>query len=162
LDSNISLGFPVKQSAPGTERLPADAYDALVCIAAGFTVDETVEELDRGKGSRITADDFASALKTPESRRTFWLVEDDKELQKMLDEPLEFWRIFLHPSQRKLVERTWNGPVLVRGGAGTGKTVVAMHRARYLAEHLIAKSDVSGKCSSRLLRRILPPTSKQI
>jgi superfamily I DNA/RNA helicase len=125
--------------------IPADAYDALVCLAAGFTVDETVEELDRGKGSPVTADDFASALKTPESRRTFWLVEDDKELQKMLDEPLEFWRIFLHPSQRKLVERIWNGPVLVRGGAGTGKTVVAMHRARYLAEHLIARSDVSGK-----------------
>jgi superfamily I DNA/RNA helicase len=125
--------------------IPADAYDALVCLAAGFTVDETISELDLDKGSAVTADDFASALKTPESRRTFWLVEDDKELQKMLDEPLEFWRIFLHPSQRKLVERTWNGPVLVRGGAGTGKTVVAMHRARYLTEILIAKSDVMGK-----------------
>ena len=51
----------------------------------------------------------------------------------MLNAPLERWRVFLHPSQRRLVERRWNGPVRVLGGAGTGKTVVAMHRARRLA-----------------------------
>src|SRR5262249_50252734 len=51
------------------------------------------------------------------------------------DAPLEKWRVFLHPSQRKLVERDWNGPVRVLGGAGTGKTVAAMHRARWLVEH---------------------------
>ena len=44
--------------------------------------------------------------------------------------------MFLHPSQRRLVERKWNGPVRVLGGAGTGKTVVAMHRARWLARNL--------------------------
>src|SRR5690606_30331770 len=49
-----------------------------------------------------------------------------------LNAPLERWRVFLHPSQRDLVERIWNGPVRVLGGAGTGKTVVAMHRARWL------------------------------
>ncbi|MGU3476565.1 UvrD-helicase domain-containing protein [Methylobacterium sp. D48H] len=125
--------------------IPADAYDALVCLAAGFTVDETMEELERGKGSKVSEDDFAAALRTPESRRTFWLVENDDELLKMLDEPLEFWRIFLHPSQRKLVEQNWNGPTLVRGGAGTGKTVVAMHRARRLAQQLIATEDTGGR-----------------
>ncbi|MCX4194167.1 UvrD-helicase domain-containing protein [Methylobacterium organophilum] len=125
--------------------IPADAYDALVCLAAGFTVDETMEELERGKGAKVTEEDFAAALRTPESRRTFWLVENDDELQQMLDEPLEFWRIFLHPSQRKLVEQAWNGPALVRGGAGTGKTVVAMHRARRLAEQLVATKDSGGR-----------------
>ena len=139
--------------------IPADAYDALVCLAAGFTVQETIEELERGKGTPVTADDFAAALKTPESRRTFWLVENDEELQKMLDEPLEFWRIFLHPSQRKLVERSWNGPALVRGGAGTGKTVVAMHRARYLADRLLAKNDVTGKVLFTTFTSTWPPTS---
>ena len=54
----------------------------------------------------------------------------------MFSAPLERWRVFLHPSQRRLVERHWNGPVRVLGGAGTGKTVVAMHRARWLARHL--------------------------
>ena len=44
----------------------------------------------------------------------------------MLDAPLEQWRVFLHPSQRKLVEMNANGPVRVLGGAGTGKTVVLM------------------------------------
>ena len=63
----------------------------------------------------------------------------------MMDEPLEFWRIFLHPSQSKLVEHTWNGPVLVRGGAGTGKTVAAMHRARWLADLLGKGNDPNGR-----------------
>ena len=54
----------------------------------------------------------------------------------MLAEPLEKWRVFLHPSQRRLVERHYNGPIRVLGGAGTGKTVVAMHRAKFLATHL--------------------------
>ena len=125
--------------------IPADAYDALVCLAAGYSVAETEEQLERGKPALLPVDDFAAALKTDESRRTFWLVEDDEELRRMLDAPLEFWRVFLHPSQRKLVERTWNGPVLVRGGAGTGKTVVAMHRARWLADLLTKRNDGNGK-----------------
>ncbi len=125
--------------------IPADAYDALVCLAAGYSVAETEEQLERGKPAPLLVNDFAVALKTDESRRTFWLVEDDEELRRMLDAPLEFWRVFLHPSQRKLVERTWNGPVLVRGGAGTGKTVVAMHRARWLADLLTKRNDGNGK-----------------
>jgi superfamily I DNA/RNA helicase len=127
------------------DGIPADAYDALICLAAGYTVAETEEQLERGKPAPVTVDDFASALKTDESRRTFWLVENDDELRRMLDEPLEFWRVFLHPSQRKLVERTWNGPVLVRGGAGTGKTVVAMHRSRWLADVIGKRNDPNGK-----------------
>jgi hypothetical protein len=142
--------------------IPADAYDALVCLAAGFSVQETIEELERGKGTIVAADDFAGALKTPESRRTFWLVEDDKELQKMLDEPLELWRIFLHPSQRKLVERVWNGPVLVRGGAGTGTTVVAMHRARFWPSNLSRRATIRERCCLQRSRRTLPPTWPRI
>ncbi len=125
--------------------IPLDAYDGLVCLAAGYSVGETLEELERGKGAAISPDDFAAALKTPESQRSFWFVENDEELQKVLDEPLEFWRIFLHPSQRKLVDRVWNGAVLVRGGAGTGKTVVAMHRARHIADRLLKGKDSTGK-----------------
>ena len=54
----------------------------------------------------------------------------------MLDAPLERWRVFLHPTQRKIVARHYNGPARVTGGAGTGKTVVAMHRAKWLAGQL--------------------------
>lgn len=138
----IASDEELEAAKPG---IPADAYDALVCLAAGYTVEETRDELERGKGAEVSSEDFAAALRTPESQRSFWLVEDDAELQKVLDEPLELWRIFLHPSQRKLVERAWNGPVLVRGGAGTGKTVVAMHRARYLAQRLLDLKDAAGK-----------------
>jgi superfamily I DNA/RNA helicase len=127
------------------DGIPADAYDALVCLAAGYSVAETQEQLERGRPAPFPVDDFSAALKTDESRRTFWLVEDDEELRRMLDAPLDFWRVFLHPSQRKLVERPWNGPVLIRGGAGTGKTVVAMHRARHLADLLTKRSDATGK-----------------
>ena len=69
------------------------------------------------------------------------MVVDDEALEQMLDAPLEKWRVFLHPSQRKLVERDWNGPVRVLGGAGTGKTVAAIHRAKWLSSTLNGSSN---------------------
>ena len=59
-----------------------------------------------------------------------------RELTAILDAPLEKWRVFLHPSQERLVGKQFNGAVRVIGGPGTGKTVVAMHRARHLAKTL--------------------------
>lgn len=73
--------------------------------------------------------------------RSLKTVEDDLELATILNEPLEKWRIFLHPSQQKLVERSWNGPVRVLGGAGTGKTVAAMHRAKWLVRNMFTKDN---------------------
>jgi len=67
--------------------------------------------------------------------------ENDEALAAMLDAPLEKWRVFLHPSQRKIVERDWNGPVRVLGGAGTGKTVVAMHRTAWLVQNRFKAED---------------------
>lgn len=58
----------------------------------------------------------------------------DALLQQALVGPIESWMTFLHPDQTKLVRSTWNGPARIRGGAGTGKTVVGLHRAVYLAE----------------------------
>ena len=84
----------------------------------------------------MATDDFAAALESDASRKHFVIVDNDEALEAMLDAPLERWRIFLHPSQRQLVERAWSGPVRVLGGAGTGKTVVAMHRAAWLAQHV--------------------------
>ncbi len=80
--------------------------------------------------------DFAAALGRDDSRARFVTIKDDLELEAMFNAPLERWRVFLHSSQRRMVERHWNGPVRVLGGAGTGKTVVAMHRARWLAGQL--------------------------
>jgi superfamily I DNA/RNA helicase len=63
-------------------------------------------------------------------------VPDDKELADVLNAPLAFWRVFLHPKQRNLAAMNANGPVRVLGGAGTGKTVVAMHRAKHLVSNV--------------------------
>ena len=55
------------------------------------------------------------------------------ELERALEYPWEKWTIFLHPAQRQLVERDYGGPARVAGSAGTGKTIVALHRAVLLA-----------------------------
>ena len=115
-------------------RLPVEAYDSLFLYLAGDTYEQLVA--DRETPGQVDTDDFASALKRAESRARFVVAEDDLALEAMLNAPLEHWRVFLHPSQRRLVERDWNGPVRVLGGAGTGKTVAAMHRARWLARNL--------------------------
>ncbi len=119
------------------ERLPEEAYEGLFYLMAGDEYEEVLRYLAQEMEVRIDTEDFAKALENPNSLRRFYVVdEDDEELIRMLNAPLEKWRVFLHPSQRALVDRDWNGPVRVLGGAGTGKTVVAMHRARWLTKHL--------------------------
>ncbi len=60
-------------------------------------------------------------------------MTDLEELERALEYPWEKWIIFLHPAQKQLVEREYNGPARVAGSAGTGKTIVALHRAVFLA-----------------------------
>ncbi len=123
------------------KHLPTEAHEALTALAAGFNLDEVLRDYNREVSSEQTVDtdDFEAALYNPDSKRRFFVVEDDLILQEILKAPLEKWRVFLHPSQRSLVERDWNGPVRVLGGAGTGKTVVAIHRAKYLAEKVFTE-----------------------
>ena len=85
------------------------------------------------KKEKVDTGDLAAALEHPDTRRRFVTILSDKDLTAILDAPLEKWRVFLHPSQEKLVAKNFNGPAKVTGGAGTGKTVVAMHRAKHLA-----------------------------
>jgi len=117
-------------------ELPQEAQEALFFLAEGFSLEEVLSEIERTQKPEVDTTDFERALEEPVSRQRFYVVTDDIELQSMLQAPLEKWRVFLHPTQRKLVERNWNGPVRVLGGAGTGKTVVAMHRACELARHV--------------------------
>lgn len=128
--------------------LPDEAYEALFLLMAGYSCEQI--ERDRARLAEeegaaiapeaIDREDFAAALNRPDSRRRFVVVEDDLELAAILNAPLERWRVFLHPSQRTLVEARMNGPIRVLGGAGTGKTVVAMHRAKWLTEHVLPNS----------------------
>ncbi len=113
-------------------RLPDEAYESLFYFLAGESYEKLVRDREAPK-EPVDPNDLASALQRDDSRSRFVLIHDQTELEKMLNAPLEKWRVFLHPNQRKLVERDRNGPTRVLGAAGTGKTVVAMHRAKWLA-----------------------------
>lgn len=114
--------------------LPEEVYEALFYLLAGDNIEEVYNYIYPQSSENIDTNDFNKALENESSKRRFYIVENDDELMQMLNAPLEKWRVFLHPSQRKLVEKNYNGAVKVLGGAGTGKTVVAMHRAKYLAK----------------------------
>ncbi len=103
-------------------KLPTDLAERLLRIAGGELVTPPTPVSPK---VALTAD--------PDAPRRFWVVGSAAELVDLLAKPIEAWVRFLHPSQRQLVEGTFKGPVKVTGGAGTGKTVVAMHRARFLS-----------------------------
>ncbi|MBI4917345.1 MAG: ATP-dependent helicase [Acidobacteria bacterium] len=121
---------------------PQEAAEALYMLAAGYSLDEVRAEMQvPAEPKPVDTKDFEAALEQPDSKRRFFVVENEQELAEVLNAPLEKWRVFLHPSQRQLVEKDWNGPVRVLGGAGTGKTVVAMHRTRWLATNKFTGKD---------------------
>ena len=119
------------------KQIPQEAYEALFLLASGYPLEEVFQEVDkRDEDVAVNTGDFVAALQNDDSRRRFYVVDEAKELTEILSAPLEQWRVFLHPKQRKLVTMRAGGPVRVLGGAGTGKTVVAMHRAKHLAEQV--------------------------
>jgi superfamily I DNA/RNA helicase/plasmid maintenance system killer protein len=124
------------------KSLPQEACEALFMLASGYTLDEVFDEVGKkDEETKVDPADVATALKNEDSQRRFYVIDEAKDLGEILNAPLEQWRVFLHPKQRRLVGMTANGPVRVLGGAGTGKTVVAMHRARFLAEEVFNKKE---------------------
>ena len=115
--------------------LPVEAYEGLFLIAAGDTVEQVLNARETRVDRQVNTNDFAAALITPESQSRFVVVDDDEAMLAIMNAPLAQWRIFLHPTQHKLAGGDRSGPVRVLGGAGTGKTVLAMHRAKWLAEN---------------------------
>ncbi len=104
------------------DHLPAEAAEALLELATG------------GK-PRVPQPVVATTnpFDHPDAQRRFRVMTNVEELQRALDFPWEKWTVFLHPEQRQWVEREYTGPARVSGSAGTGKTIVALHRAAYLA-----------------------------
>ena len=132
-DELLGYGVPaewlddVKQATDATllalaDHLPAEAAEALLELATG------------GK-PRVPAPATAAAnpFDHPDAQRRFRVMTNVEELQTALDYPWEKWTVFLHPEQRHWVERDYTGPARVSGSAGTGKTIVALHRAVHLA-----------------------------
>ena len=116
-------------------QLPTEAYEGLFLVAAGDTVSQVLNARETRVDKVIDTQDFAAALATPESQSRFVVVSDDESMTAILNAPLAQWRVFLHPTQKKLTVGDRSAPVRARPGAGTGKTVLAMHRAKWLAEN---------------------------
>lgn len=119
------------------EKLPAEAYEGLFLVAAGDTVSQVLHARETRVDQAVDTNDFASALNTAESQSRFVVVDNDEAMLAIMSAPLQQWRVFLHPTQKKLAINDRSGPVRVLGGAGTGKTVLAMHRAKWLAENRV-------------------------
>ncbi len=105
------------------DRLPSEAAEALLELATG--------------GSPATPEPApapADPFSHPDAKRRFRVMSSAEELKQALDYPWEKWTVFLHPQQRQWVERSYAGPARVSGSAGTGKTIVALHRAAHLAK----------------------------
>jgi superfamily I DNA/RNA helicase len=131
------------------DHLDITTYDVLIALASGMDPEEIKTILGLApvaEQPEITVQtDFARAIETDESRQTIFIPETETELRRFLEGDMEGWRVFLHPNQRKVAYRDYNGPAMVRGGAGTGKTVVAMHRAKFLADRIAQDKARAGE-----------------
>lgn len=103
-------------------HLPAEAAERLLQLACGEPV------------PRPSTTAAPSPFEHPDAQRRFRIVDDHDELRRALDAPWEQWVVFLHPAQRAVVQKHFSGPARVTGSAGTGKSVVAMHRASALLQ----------------------------
>ncbi len=126
-----SLGVP-EHWLPTVRRVRDE--DQLLTVVANLPEDVAVRLLDLATGGFVLPPEPAAAPCEVE----LYAPASNAELERLLRAPMEQWLAFLHPDQRQLVEGDFGGPFSVRGSAGTGKTVVAMHRARRLARQGVA------------------------
>jgi superfamily I DNA/RNA helicase len=133
------------------DHLPGEAAEALLELATGGTPTVALP---------IAPD--TDPFDHPDAQRRFRVTENVEELRLALDYPWEKWTVFLHPEQRKVVEYDFNGPARVSGSAGTGKTIVALHRAVHLARSnpearvlLTTFSDALANALKTKLRRLI-------
>ncbi|GLZ60945.1 UvrD-helicase domain-containing protein [Micromonospora sp. NBRC 107095] len=124
---------------------PKLASQVILALADGETAEQVWRDIvaPATANEEIDPEDAAAAVDRPSTREAFAVVTDDsEELERMLLKPMSEWRVFLHPQQRRLAYRPkakpYKGPVRVSGGPGTGKTVVALHRVKALADALPA------------------------
>jgi hypothetical protein len=134
-DYLFALGIPTEW-LDAVRLVSEDNFDALI----GHLPDEAVERLlDLAAGKPVPRPvpikgvTDVTALLHPDAQRRFLVIDNQQELRQALDFPWDQWIVFLHPTQRSVVERSFNGPARVTGSAGTGKSVVALHRAAWLA-----------------------------
>ena len=118
------------------EYAPSLTAEVLFALYDGMTPDEVLKQVTAPVRAEDPVDvtDLAAAMTRPATLVT----TDDAALQAALQGDFARWQVFLHPAQRKIVERSYTGPARVSGGPGTGKTIVALHRVVHLADRLPA------------------------
>ena len=151
-DYLLSLGLP-ETWLPTIRMIASDEQLLQVIQDLPEEVSERLLDLSYGKlvTPPLPVPMSVPAIEAEDSQRRFYVVEDSDELLRMLSAPMAKWIGFLHPSQKKLVTSKFNGPAKVTGSAGTGKTVVAMHRARHLArqgKNVLLTSYVGTLCDN--------------
>ncbi|MBB4683735.1 UvrD-helicase domain-containing protein [Amycolatopsis jiangsuensis] len=127
-----ALTDPVQLDA-SKSFLPQNQWDALYGLAAGLSPEEVWAEVGAfTTAGEVDTSDIGAAVERSTDRVV--LVDGPEELMVMFERPFDLWRVYLHPQQRRLAESSFSGPAQVKGGPGTGKTVVALHRAHNLAQ----------------------------
>ena len=136
--------------------IPEAQYNALYLLAGGLPVEEVWAEVaqyapsEQAQGAPIDPGNLVKAMERTPGRVVF--VRGNDDLGKILEHPFAAWRIFLHPAQRKIAYAPhYAGPAQVTGGAGTGKTVTALHRAAYLARRATEQLLVTESAESVLM-----------
>lgn len=138
------------------DHLPGEAAEALLCLATG-TLPQIIPP------AVVGSDPFTH----PDAERRFRTMHNLEELERALEYPWEKWIVFLHPAQRQMVEKDYGGPARVSGSAGTGKTIVALHRAVFLARSnpdarvlLTTFSDTLANALRSRMRRLISNTPR--
>jgi serine/threonine protein kinase/superfamily I DNA/RNA helicase len=116
------------------DQAPQLTVDVLFALYDGKSVEQVRAEITDPvrADDAIDPDDLAAAAARPATEAT----TDDADMRAVLGGSFERWQVFLHPTQRRLVERSTTGATRVGGGPGTGKTIVALHRVAHLADRL--------------------------
>ena len=133
-------------------HLPEEAAEIVLTIATGKVPD---------RPAPAPAESSADPFDHPDAQRRFRRIDSRAEMEAALDAPFDAWRIFLHPSQRALVEKRYNGPARVAGSAGTGKTIVGIHRAAHVVRH-DPEANVLLTTFSRALANALHQTFRRL
>lgn len=110
--------------------LPSDVFENLFYLSDGADIAHLIREVQGGKTDGSNIDEQVNSIN---NQRNFIELTDDSLFNEVLSGSLNKWKYYLHPSQRKLVAGNFNGSVKISGGAGTGKTVAAMHRLKHLS-----------------------------
>ena len=177
LVNQVKLIKSLDDLEPLEEYLPTDAFENIYNLLDGEDIDDIIAEIEEGQ-----VKENEDLLLSNNNKRRFVELTDDDALQRILDNDMDKWQLFLHPSQQKLVDADYKGTMKVSGGAGTGKTVAALHRLKHLSanpnakilfttytrtlkenlEDLVKKMDINrSRCTLSNIDQVLIETARQ-